>query len=191
MAVQQRSYTVEEFLAIAKSEEYESSRLELLDGELLVMPPSSPLNSQIAILIAYFLTAYVLANKLGRVTGADGGYRLAPKTTLVPDVAYTSYKRQLDFSGSVVNGAPDLAVEVISPSESAQDVQDKVWAFLQAGTRLVWVVYPKTKLVDVCHLASDNQLVASRLGIDGVLEGTDILPGFTLPVKDIFPEEAE
>jgi Uma2 family endonuclease len=191
MAVQQQTYTVEEFLELAQSPEYADKQLELIDGELIIMPPSSPLNSKIAVLIAHFFLVFVLERKLGEVTGADGGYRIGSKTTLAPDAAFTSYARGLDFSGSVVNGAPDLAVEVISPSESSQDVQDKVWAYLQAGTQIVWAVYPKKKLVDVYRLASEEDLQSTRIGFDGVLDGGDVLPGFTLPVKDIFPEEAK
>lgn len=191
MAVQQRTYTVEEFLEIARQPEYEGQRLELLDGELIVMPPSSPLNSEIAGLIVYYFNAYVLSRRLGRVTVGDGGYRLGPKTTLVPDVAFTSYDRGLDFSGSVVEGAPDIAIEVISPSESAQDVRDKVWTYLQGGTRLVWAVYPKSKVVDVYRLASENQLAVEKLTTDDMLDGGEALPGFMLPVKDIFPQEPE
>lgn len=191
MAVQQQTYTVEEFLEIAQQPEYENTRLELLEGELIVMPPSSPLNSEIAGLIVYFFNAYVLPRKLGRVTVTDGGYRIGPRTTLVPDVAFTLYARDLDFLGTVVEGAPDIAVEVISPCESAQDVRDKVWAYLRAGTRLVWAVYPKIKMVDVYHLAAENQLEVKQLTIDDTLDGGEVLPGFTLPVKDIFPQEPE
>jgi Uma2 family endonuclease len=191
MAVHQQTYTVEEFMELAQLPEYADKQLELIDGELIIMPPSRPINSEIAGLIIYFILAFVRPKKLGRVTVPDGGYRIGAKTTLVPDVAYTAYARGLDFSGSVVEGAPDLVAEVISPSESSQDVQDKVWAYLQAGTQIVWAVYPKKKLVDVYRLASQEELQSTRIGIDGVLDGGDVLPGFTLPVKDIFPEEAK
>jgi Uma2 family endonuclease len=189
MAVQQQTYTVEEFMDLAQAPEYENKQVELIDGELVIMPPSSSDNSEIALLIGSFIIQFVRANKLGHTTGADGGFRLGPKTVLIPDVGFISASRAVRGAGGVFDNAPDLAVEVISPSESARDVHDKVWAYLRGGTQIVWAVYPTPKVIDVYRYVAEDRVDLQRVGLDGVLDGGDVLPGFSLHVKDIFPEE--
>src|SRR5689334_5480017 len=117
MAIREQSYTVEQFLEIARSEEFENQELELIDGEIFVMPSSTSDNSEMALLIGSFVTVFVRANKLGHTTGADGGYRLGPKTVLIPDVGFIATSRAIKGAGGIYENAPDLAVEVISPSE--------------------------------------------------------------------------
>lgn len=190
MAVQQQTYTVEEFIEIAQRSENLNQRLELLDGEILSMSPSSSLNTVVAAEFARLLGNFNAENKLGFVTVPDGGYRLGSRTILVPDVAYISKQRTTELNDSVFQVAPDLVVEVISPSESMRDVLDKARAFLEAGTVVVLAVYPKKRVVDVIRLTAESHLDIHTLTEDNAFEAQDVLPGFTLPVKDIFPEAA-
>lgn len=190
MTVQEQTYTVEEFLKVAQSAEYRDQRLELINGEICVMSPSSSLNASVALRIGRFLDEYVEKHNLGYATGADGGYRLGHRNVLVPDVAFISAGRTRGPGDNVFEVAPDLAVEVISPSETNRQVLDKARAYLQAGTELVWAVYPREQLIDVIRLTGDDHLDIETLTIEGVLSGGDVLPGFEIPVKSIFSQKS-
>jgi len=181
-----KAHTVQEFWEIAQLPENEDKRLELIDGVILVMPLSGNKNTVVAIRIAHFLFSYVDELNLGYITGADGGFELGPKTVLIPDVGYISKERAGKLTGNFFPVAPDLAVEVISPSETARKVLDKVRAYLLAGTQLVWAVDPIDKVVDVYRLADDDTVNVQTIDINGILDGGSVLPGFTLAVKDIF-----
>ncbi len=91
------------------------------------------------------------------------------------------------LEGVLFVGAPDLAVEVISPSESPRDVLDKTRLYLQSGSRLVWNCYVPAQTVDVCTLAENGEdLVIKTVRMGGMLDGGGVLPGFTLAVSQIF-----
>ena len=140
--------------------------------------------SMIAIMIGAEVMMYVKKQKLGYVTGADGGY-IVTGERYIPDVAFISIKRQPRPSREAYNSnAPDLAVEVISPTDSVKPLHIKIANYLAAGT-VVWVVHPDSRTVEVFHPGQAVQI----LGIDDALDGGDLLPGFTLAVVDIFPDE--
>ena len=186
MTVQEKLYTIQEFWEIAQLSENEDKRLELIDGVILVMPPSSNKNTVVAFRVARFLGNHVDEHDLGYVTGADGGFELGPKTVLIPDVGYISKERAGKLVGNVFPVAPDLAVEVISPSETARKVLDKVRAYLLAGTQLVWAVDPIDKVVDVYRLAEDDTINVKTLDINEILDGGSALSEFTISVKELF-----
>jgi Uma2 family endonuclease len=190
MVFREKLYSVEEFLEIAALPENEDKQLELIDGEILEMAPSRPINSVVAMRIGSALFIFVDANDLGFVTGADGGFALAPRTVFIPDVGFISKARMPELVGSVFPIAPDLAVEVVSPSERDRQVWNKVRRYLQAGTKIVWAVYPDEKVVDVHRPTEDGGVVTHTLGIDDTLDGEDVLLGFKLPIKNIFPKES-
>ena len=187
MVAQERLYTAEEFWEIAQQPENADKRLALVDGEIIEMPPSSQVNTVIAGRIGYFLNAVVIPNNLGYVTEADGGFTLTEHNARQPDVAFISKKQHPTLDGVTFPVAPDLAVEVISPSESSNDVLRKVQIYIDAGTRLVWAVYPVDKKVHVWKPSAEGGLNVQIFGIDATLESGDVLPGFTLCVRDIFP----
>ena len=186
MAVQAKLYTAEEFLEIVLLPENEARRLELIDGEICEMPPSSKRNTIIAARFVRWLGNHVDTHNLGYVTGADGGYQIGLHDVLVPDAAFIAKERVSELSGIVFPAAPDLVVEVISPSETTRKVLDKVRAYLQTGTRIVWTVYPEDKVVDVCRLADNGSVNIQTVRLDGELSGGEVLPGFTVKVSDIF-----
>jgi Uma2 family endonuclease len=125
---------------------------------------------------------YLLQNDIGRVvTGADGGYMIAGER-YIPDLAFVSKTRQTEPSDEAYSHiAPDLAVEVLSPSNSPHDMRVKVANYITVRTT-VWVIDPDRKLVEVYVPGKP----VKKIRVDGVLEGSEVLPGFTLPVKDIF-----
>ncbi len=185
MALREKLYTAEEFFKIASLPENEEKRLELDDGAIVDMGSSSQLNTVTAMRIGYFLNAYVIPNDLGYVTGADGGFKLGEKRARISDVAFVSKSRVLRLKGTQFPFAPDLAVEVVSPDE---DIFKKAREYLHAGTRLVWAVYTGEKMVYVMRLDADGSIRSVPFGIDSTLNGGDVLPGFTLSVREIFPQ---
>ncbi len=186
MVVQEKLYTAAEFWDIARLPENENKRLELIGGVIYEMPPSSRINTILAARLTRLLGNFVEERDLGYVTSSDGGYQLDERTVLIPDVGFIAKARVPDLSGTTFPGAPDLAVEVISPSETARKVLDKVQLYLLAGTRLVWAVHPEEKVVDVYRLADDKTINVQPVRLDSVLDGGDVLPGFSLPVANLF-----
>ena len=184
MAVREKLYTVEEFWKIARLPENEDKRLELEDGVIVDMGASRPINTVTAGRVLTFLNNFVMLGDLGYVTGADGGFKLAPDQARQPDVGFVSKERASELPREF-NFAPDLAVEVVSKDE---DIFKKALEYLHAGTHMVWAVYPHEKIVYVMRLDDDGSLRSVPFGVDSMLGGGDVLPGFTLVVNDIFPK---
>jgi Uma2 family endonuclease len=177
----QQLYTDAEFEAYIRLPEHTDNRYEFIDGEIIEVP-SNPFSSEIAILIAAALLAFVRPRSLGRVTGEGAGYMVAGQK-LSPDVAFVSAARQDRLAQEGYNPiAPDLAVEVVSPSDKQPAIRRKLAIYADAGV-LVWLVYPKQQRVEV--YAPDQPVEIAHL--DDVLSGGAILPGFTLPLHEIFP----
>ncbi len=185
MVVQDRIYTATEFWEVVQ-ETADDARLELVEGMIIEMPPSRPINTIIAGRILAFVFNFVEANDLGYVSGADGGYTLSPANVRIPDVAFIS-KSRLPEIPDEFQGAPDLVFEVISPSESARKVNDKTQLYLSSGARMVVNVYPESRVIEVWQSTGDGGMQVHTLTIDDVFDGGDVLPGFKLPVKKIFP----
>jgi Uma2 family endonuclease len=184
MALREKLYTVEEFWEIARLPENEGRRLELENGVIVEMASSTPLNTVTAGRIIYFLNAFVIPNNLGYVTVPDGGFALSHSSKVrQPDAAFISKERISELPDQF-QLAPDLAVEIVSENE---DVLKKVNEYLLSGSRIVWAVYAEEKIVYVFHLDEDSQLIGQTFSVDDTLNGGDVLPGFTLPVRDIFP----
>ncbi len=182
MAVQ-TPVKVEEFEHIAALPENAHKRLEFIGGEIVEVVSNSDA-SEIAVRIATRINLYVEARVSGRVTGADGGYRVSGED-YIPDVGFISKARQPQRPHTTWNPlAPDLAVEVVSPTDRIQDIADKVANYLLAGT-LLWYVYPAQRQVKVYMPGQP----VKTLGLNDVLDGGQVLPGFKLELKDIFPAE--
>jgi Uma2 family endonuclease len=131
-------------------------RVELIDEEIVEIVPSSGGSSSLAMTIGYLLGMHVRPRKLGRIYGADAGFVLFPdrETVRVPDVAFVRAERMPEGEGRwhVPRLAPDLAVEVLSPTDRARDVRAKVAMCHEAGVPLVWVVDPQAQTVTVLEL---------------------------------------
>jgi Uma2 family endonuclease len=159
---------------------------ELQAGLLISEPRPGFRHGRIIATITEMLVTHVRRRKLGVVLAGDSGFILArePDTVRGPDVAFVSRQR-FDESGDTVKafaGAPDLAVEVLSPSNTPAVMHAKVADYLAAGTRRVWVVDPEARTVTVYA----TLLWPRRLGEDAVLDGDDVAPGFQVRVGEIF-----
>lgn len=166
--------------------EPDEDQYELVRGELRRMAPAGGEASTIAVEIAAHLWTYVKPRQLGRIFGADGGFLLArnPDTVLVPDVAFVRSNRlpPAEELRGILRLPPDLAVEVVSPTDRLRDVAAKVQIYLDAGVPLVWVVEPRSQQVTVYPIEGERQILLGGQ----VLDGGDVLSGFRLPIDDIF-----
>lgn len=161
-------------------------RDELVEGSVVREPLPTFGHGNASARIAHFLLEWVGPRELGEVVGECGFVvQRDPDTVRGPDAAFVSAERLAAWSGDgpFFEGAPDLAVEVLSPSNTRAEVERKVRDYLSAGARRVWVVDPASESVTV-HRADGGP---RRLGPDEALDGGDVLPGFTLPVRRIFP----
>lgn len=161
-------------------------RYELVNGELIKMAPAGREHGYLAMRVGGPLWQYVETHQLGEVYAAETGFQLAsnPDTVRAPDVAFVSQQR-LEEAGPVRGywpGAPDLAVEVISPNDTYTEVQDKVLTWLDAGTRMVVVLNPRRRTVTVYRSRTDITILTEN----DTLDGRDVVPGWTLPVADLF-----
>src|SRR5579871_141025 len=175
--------SIEEFERVALLPENADRRLEYIGGELVeVLLPFS--TAVISTSIAAAIAKYVHEDHLGYVTGAQGGYKVSGERYL-PNIAFSSKARHPKFpSETWVSFAPDLVVEMDSPSRRVSEIADKIANYLLAGT-LVWYVCPDQAQVKVYQ---PGQAVKT-LWIDDVLDGGDMLPGFKLTLKDIFADD--
>ena len=177
-----RKLSTAEFLEFANLPQNANRLLELIEGEI-VEKVASFTPSEIASTIGYYLKGFVLETPIGYVTGADGRYVISDEDTFMPDVGYISKARMPERPAREAPIPPDLAVEVKSPTNSKRELRMKAERYLQFGTKMVWLVFPDEQEVEV--YVPDKDVMTVR--IDGVLNGGDVLPGFQLPVRKIFP----
>lgn len=165
---------------------------EVVDGRRVELPPVGAFESWITTILAEFLSGYARAHRLGRVA-CETLFRIDQATDLQrrPDLALVSYDRwprdRPVPRTSAWDVVPDLAVEVVSPSNSANEILTKVLDYFRTGVRLVWVVYP---LLEQVHISeSPTTIRALRRG--DTLDGGAVLPGFQLPLATWFEDETE
>ena len=161
-------------------------RVELIDGEVVPMSPASLDSSGVSAMLVYLLSAHVIPRKLGRVYGAETGFVIFPDrpTVVAPDGAFVRADRDPQGEARQHFGrlAPDLVVEVISPSDRPRDIAAKMAMYLAAGVPLNWLVDPEAQTVTV--LAPGQQPVT--LGIGDELDGGAVLPEFRVAIAELF-----
>ena len=161
-------------------------RGELIRGELSETMPTGREHGEIVVNLSAELRNFVKPRKLGILTASDSGVWLErdPDTVREPDLAFFSAEKiplDADIPG-YAEEVPDLVVEVVSPSDRRAAINDKALMWLRYGARLVWVVYPESRAVDVHREESP----VAALGENDALDGMDVIPGFSCPVRDIF-----
>ncbi|MGH2351789.1 MAG: Uma2 family endonuclease [Chloroflexota bacterium] len=174
--------TAEEFLRWPDDGRH---RYELVRGEVVVMAPPGFEHGGRALTLGFHLQAFVQEHG-GGVVVVEAGFLLArdPDVVRAPDVAFVSEARlpPPEQRAGFFPGAPDLAIEVVSPNDTATEVLEKVQEYLAAGSRLVWVADARTRRVSVYRADGTVQFLRE----EDTLSGEDVLPGFTLRVRDIF-----
>jgi Uma2 family endonuclease len=157
---------------------------ELVDG-VLVEKVIGFKESAIALVLGTYLNAYAQQGDLGFVTGPDGTVRLWKGLVRIPDVSFVSWSQLPERyypTEPIPDLAPDLAVEVLSEGNTAGEMKQKVKEYFDAGVRLVWLIDPATRTATVYTSPDDSR----RLTEGDVLDGGDVLPGFRLPLKQLF-----
>jgi Uma2 family endonuclease len=182
MSTRTRPMSAEELLRFDDS----STRVELVRGELITMPLPGGEHGMIASEILVLLAVHARANRLGRVFAAETGFLLErdPDTVRGADVAFVSRERLAgvdDLKGHLPF-APDLVVEIVSPSDRPGRIASKLAEWLAGGARLVWWVYPDRREV----IEHRPGLAPRTIGEAGELDGGDVLPGFRCRVADLF-----
>jgi Uma2 family endonuclease len=160
------------------------SKYELLDNELIM----SPVHANHGVICARFIIlfgGFVQRNKLGETFDSSTGFRLSPHTLLSPDISFVSKARLrkiLIAPDKFLQGAPDLGVEVLSPSERIRELHRKLDLYFEYGTRLVWIVNWKLEQIHVYRPDSIEALTRSA----DVLGGGEVVPGFKCRLSQIF-----
>ena len=191
MLVERQYISAEAFLEIAASPEYVDRSVELVEGEIVEMSLPGGEHGEVLAILTIRIGHYVLEKNLGRVATGDAGFILernpdGKDTVRSLDLAFVSRsKAPGPLPNTLLEIAPDLAVEVVSPSNEAADIRLKTRQLLNAGTTMVWIVYPDLRIVDI-HTRSG----AKTLEAGDTLNGGDVLPGFEIPVREIFPAQA-
>ncbi len=161
-------------------------RLELIEGELRPMTPAGSVHGFLTVEISARLREHSHQHKLGGVVGAETGFQIGrnPDTVLAPDVAFIR-KERLSVTGipnAFYPEAPALVVEVVSPSDTAEEVDDKMRRWFAAGVELAWVVYPTGRSVTVYRGLTDIRVLTET----DTLEGDGVISGFSCRVGDLF-----
>ncbi len=181
-ALQSPPVTADELLAMPD----DGLLRELVDGEVWMTPPPGEEHGIVAAQILISLGHHVLSHGLGRVHAAETGFRISddPDTVLAPDAAFVSRERieRASVGTGYRAGPPDLAVEVVSPGDSFARVETKVARWLAAGCRMVVVVNPARRAATVYRSRDDIALLTEG----DVLDGGEVVPGWKLPLRELF-----
>jgi Uma2 family endonuclease len=173
----------------------DGKRYELHDGVLkqknygvyngVEMASPTVIHNWIVSMLLHLLMLHVFNQKLGYVFGDNLDYLLDQGLILKPDVSFMAAERVTTLP-NYFREAPDLAVEVISPSNTASEMFYKVETYLRHGSRLVWIVDPQEKIVMVYSKGDERHTLSLRLNINDTLTGGDVLPEFRLPLSELF-----
>ena len=154
---------------------------EYVKGKLVPMAAAAIIHGEIGSNVHFLLTSHVRENNLGRLYIAETTFQLGDRV-VKPDIAFVSTERLSEDKLKGFADAPDLAIEVVSPTDKHYDVTEKALAYLKAGTRLVWVIEPIMKTVMIYRSETDSTL----LNYEDTLTGEDVVPGFSCPVAELF-----
>ena len=184
MTVQERLYTADDLWKLSHADD--DKRYELDEGALIEMAPTGDAHGLVVAQVTYLIMTHVSPNDLGKVSGAETGYRLStdPDIVRAPDVSFIVKARLKPITGKYYEMAPDLAVEVVSPGDTALQMRRKAKQYLEYGTRLVWIIYPEDRSIDVHQPGRDPH--SHKIG--DTLDGGGVLPGFALPVELVFKQ---
>lgn len=189
MSTTTRLITADELLVMPhRDEQGNDCLLELIRGELKRMSPTGLTHGILCNEVGAELRSFVKTNKLGVVCGAETGFIVErnPDTVLAADVAFISYERLATVENFDKFGpfGPDLAVEVLSPSNTVSEIDEKVSLYFAAGARAVWVFNPKQRTVAAYASPSEVRILREH----DTLDGGDVLPGFELELSELFAE---
>ncbi len=175
-------WTDEEFMALPQ----DGHRYEIVNGELIDMGNSGALHGYVCSTLMILLGAYIRTHKLGAMFDSSTAFKMKNGNRRSPDISFFAKERlqgMTELPSGFLDGAPDLAVEVLSPGNTVEEIHDKLVEYFENGTRLAWIIHPNENYVLVYRSAQEpDRLVKS---VDS-LDGEEVIPEFTLPVADLF-----
>ena len=188
MVLQQRTMDIDDLWQLIHQADNDDIRYELIDGEIFEMSPPGLQHGSLASEIAYQLRLYDKNRALGIVTVETGYHPPNDRSTLLsPDVAFTSSARlPTPLPKRFAPFMPDLAVEIVSPSNTVKQVRRKAAIYLRHGTQIVWIVWPDSRTVEVCRQDQNADIECAMLAHDDSVTGESVLPGFTLELRQLF-----
>ncbi len=182
MSTEVKLTTADDLLALPRGQ----FRHELIDGELKKIPPTGHNHGRITMRLSVPLGQYVQERELGEVYAAETGFKLRsnPDHVRAPDLSFIRARRvqEVGDTKGYWPGAPDLAVEVLSPNDVVSEVEQKVGEWLEAGASLVWVLSPKMRTVTVYRSRTDIKILTEK----DTLDGGPVIPGFQYPIAKLF-----
>lgn len=188
MVSREREYTIDDVWRLERQPMNMAEKYYLIDGELYVKMSPSHTHGSIASEIARLLGNHVVERELGRVT-IEVGYHPSGErnTVLLPDVAFESWARAARKPlKTYAPYMPDLAVEVVSPSQTLAETRRKAAVYLRHGTDMVWLIDPERDKAESWTAEDDGATTIEIIDMNGELGGGTVLPGFTLPLGRLF-----
>lgn len=160
---------------------------EVVNGELVMSPKNSPEHGEICARLLTALRRYAETHRLGAVWDSSTGFWMVNKNCRAPDVSFVAKGRLAGLRRPprrFFQGAPDLAVEVLTPSSRAADVSERLNDYFASGTQIAWIIHPEEPFVEICH----SPIQRTILGPGASLDGEHLLPGLIYPLAELFKE---
>ena len=181
-AIATKTWTDEAFMALPD----DGHHYEIINGELIDMGNSGALHGYVCSLALAALAGYILPKKLGVILDSSTAFKMKNGNKRSPDIAFFAKERLQGMAvlpSGYLEGAPDLAVEVLSPGNTVEEIEDKLTEYFESGSRLVWVIHPTQHYVLVYRSAQEpDRLLKEKDSLDG----EEVIPGFTLAIADLF-----
>jgi Uma2 family endonuclease len=178
-----KALTDEQFMALPEDD----NLYEYVNGELIVVANSGVEHGYLALTLGYFLTGFVRSHRLGVTCDSSTAFKMKTGNKRSPDLAFIAKERLQGLKRlpkGFFEGAPDLAVEIISPNNTFAEIHNKLVEYFENGTRLVWVILPDEECVLVYHQPKPSKL----LQVEDSLDGEAVITGFQLPLIELFQE---
>jgi Uma2 family endonuclease len=179
---EKKVWTDEAFMALPD----DGHHYEIVNGELIDMGNSGALHGYVCSTLMILLGGYIRIQNLGAMFDSSTAFKMKNGNKRSPDISFFAKERlqgMTELPSGFLEGAPDLAVEVLSPGNTVEEIDEKIAEYFENGTRLVWVISPTQHYILVYRSAQEpDRLLKSANSLDG----EDVIPGFTLPVADLF-----
>lgn len=179
---EKRNWTDEEFMALPDGDRY-----ELVNGELIIVGNSGMEHGNLGAFLCGLLEIYARRNKLGSTFDSSTAFTMKTGNKRSPDISFVAKDRLRGLKKlpkGFFQGAPDLAVEIISPSNTFDEIHTKIVEYFDSGSKLVWVIHPDEESVLVYHKPQPDKLLQRSDSLDG----ETIIPGFTVPLTELFAD---
>jgi Uma2 family endonuclease len=158
---------------------------ELVNGQLVMSPKNNFLHGDLCGRLLIALGNFVKEHRLGVVLDSSTGFWMANRNCRAPDVSFIAKSRLKGLKrapSAFFRGAPDLAVEILAPSNTPREITDRLEDFFASGSRLAWIIHPDEEFVEICHSPTQRRIIGSG----GLLDGEQVVPGFQFPIADLF-----